>query len=232
MWWTTQNVHQPHSTPNDFAAANQGELKNISTAAYLEFLANMPGGVGDMSPPGESNPNGGTGYRLTALINSWSTASTSGTGPRTELSGSNTNDFKAVNLGQLKNVAKPFYDRLHELGYDTWPLLPGQVYPWDNSPQPANDFEIANLGQIKNMFSFKSWDWVPSTEQDKDGNGLPDAWEISNFGSIGTVTAWELDPTNGVTYLQDYREGRTPNAGYVADTGEGQVALQVFTPLQ
>ena len=69
--------------------------------------------------------------------------------------------------GQLKEVARHFFDRLQaELYYPT-----GQSYPWDAPvAQPVADYAVANLGQIKSLFQFDL-----ATDSDKDG--LPDWWE-------------------------------------------------------
>ncbi len=83
-WWSSQGVINGHP-PNDYAAANQGQVKNIARAAAAMMDAQLPGGAGDA---------------VHALVNSWATPT------------AQTNDFAAVNLGQLKSVAKPFYDVL------------------------------------------------------------------------------------------------------------------------
>jgi hypothetical protein len=77
---------------DDYAPANQGQLKNIAKAAVTEMDAKLSGGAGET---------------LHQLIASWSNPS------------SQTNDFAPLNLGQLKNVAKPFYDRLISIGVAT-----------------------------------------------------------------------------------------------------------------
>jgi RHS repeat-associated protein len=69
---------------DDYAAINQGQVKNIAKQAYEEFVAAMPEGPGPV---------------LEAI---WSEPAAS------------TDDYAAVNIGQLKTLAKPFYDRLIE----------------------------------------------------------------------------------------------------------------------
>jgi hypothetical protein len=145
-WWFEREViplKQTHSTPpvwqndypiaDDYAAANIGQLKNFATAAMQEFNAKLPGGSGDTQPPN------GIGYRLNQLIGGWQNSLQNPTGT--------TDDFAAVNLGQVKAVAKLFYDRLIEVGYTS-------NYPWSGSASPADDFAIANLGQLKRIFAF------------------------------------------------------------------------------
>jgi alpha-tubulin suppressor-like RCC1 family protein len=96
-WWSQRNVLVQNAQPEDYAPANQGQLKNIARAAAAEMDAQLIGGAGD---------------EIRGLLTSWNSV-------RPE-----TNDFAPVNLGQLKSVAKPFYDRLITSGViDTYPWL-------------------------------------------------------------------------------------------------------------
>ena len=67
-------------TADDYAAVNQGQLKQIARQASLEMESKLPGGAGT---------------NVLALIQGWETP------------GTNTDDYATVNLGQLKNVAEP-----------------------------------------------------------------------------------------------------------------------------
>jgi len=84
-WWTTRGVLNSSATAQDYAAVNQGQVKNIAKQAYEELKVRLPGGAGS------------------TLDVIWASPAVS------------TNDYHAINLGQLKNVAKPFYDRLAEI---------------------------------------------------------------------------------------------------------------------
>jgi hypothetical protein len=88
-WWSERGVTVNNATPDDYAPANQGQLKNVAKAAVAEMDAKL---------------SGGAGQELHNLVASWSIPS-----PQT-------NDFAPLNIGQLKNVAKPFYDRLIAAG--------------------------------------------------------------------------------------------------------------------
>src|SRR4051812_29335915 len=81
-WWTLRGILVENATPDDYAPITQGQLKNIATAAVAEMDVRLSGGAGD---------------ELHSLVSSWSVPA-----PQT-------NDFGSVNLGQAKNVAKPFY---------------------------------------------------------------------------------------------------------------------------
>src|SRR6478735_5783223 len=79
-WWSLRGVLVQNAAPDDFAPANQGQLKHLAKAAVAEMDARLPGGAGEA---------------LHQLVATWSNP------------GSQTNDFAPVNLGQLKTVAKP-----------------------------------------------------------------------------------------------------------------------------
>lgn len=124
-WWAARSVLDAGKSPNDFAAANQGQAKHFATKAYDELQSRLVGGAG---------------AALTQLIASWSSSA----GP---------SDYAVINQGQLKAIAKLFYDRLAHVGYHGPPLPTGQVYPWNTFAEPT-DFAAANIGQLKNLFSF------------------------------------------------------------------------------
>lgn len=107
------------------------------------------------------------------------------------------NNYYAANLGQLKYVVQPFYDRLYELSLtNTFPAnMPG-YYPWGNASQ-TNDYATATIGQLKCAFSFDSakdsdsdglsdWDekdlGTNPYNPDTDGDGLSDGWEVAHGG--------------------------------------------------
>src|SRR5882724_6443983 len=116
-WWSQRNVVVQSAVPDDYAPANQGQLKNIAKAAIAEMDAKLTGGAGE---------------ELHNLANSWSTPAAP------------TNDFAPVNLGQLKKVARPFYDRLIALGIvDYYPWLSSPNLPDDFAV--ANIGQVKNL---------------------------------------------------------------------------------------
>jgi len=143
-----------------------------------------------------------------------------------------TNDFAAVNQGQLKNVAT--------LAWDEFNLLPGGAdipvsdftninnyaavnigqlktvaapfydrigmtnnYPWSASSNDT-DYAIANIGQVKNLFSFEPL-------KDSDSDGMPDWWE-SNYTNTPTAMAPEGNPDDDDhSNLYEYLHGTNPN---------------------
>ncbi|HKP03174.1 MAG TPA: hypothetical protein VJU77_07370 [Chthoniobacterales bacterium] len=130
-WWAERGVTVPNTSADDYAPANQGQLKNIAKAAVAEMDDKLPGGAGD---------------ELHNLVTSWATPS-----PQT-------NDFAPLNLGQLKNVAKPFYDRLIAAGLANAYPWTGSAAPADDFAV-ANLGQVKNLfsfdvssGDVSNAF--------------------------------------------------------------------------------
>jgi len=117
-WWTERGVLKPGAAADDYAAVNQGQVKNIAKQAYEEMKAKLPDGAG---------------ATLDAI---WAMPAAS------------TDDYRAINLGQLKNVAEPFYARLQELNYTGQPLASGQTRPWSGTSDNyalANIGQVKNL---------------------------------------------------------------------------------------
>lgn len=116
-WWAERGVTVPNASADDYAPANQGQLKNIAKAAVAEMDAKLPGGAGQA---------------LHELAGGWSNPS------------SHPNDFAPINLGQLKTVAKPFYDRLIAVKYvETYPWISSGAVPEDFAA--VNIGQIKNL---------------------------------------------------------------------------------------
>ena len=116
-WWAQRGVTVASVSPDDYAPANQGQLKNIAKAAVAEMDAKLSGGAGD---------------ELHDLVNGWSIPS-----PQT-------NDFAPLNIGQLKNVVRPFYDRLIAAGLATSYPWSGSSSPADDFAA-ANIGQVKNL---------------------------------------------------------------------------------------
>lgn len=222
-WWfqreVVKRINPNDTTPSwlsgsylaadDFAAVNVGQLKQIATAAYDELNAHLPGGAG---------------ATLDTLVKSWFQVDGSNNflfdaqGKRQPKVTPQTNDFTAANLGQLKAVAKPFYDRLIAVQF-------ASAYPWTNTS--ADDYASANLGQLKRVFSFDP------LLVDTDQNGLPDWWELLYFGYTG-VDPNALAPSgDGLTILQKYLRGKDPDLFEdVSAAEQSPIRLIVYTPLQ
>jgi hypothetical protein len=165
-WWSDRGVVQSGASTNDYAAVNQGQVKHLATQARAELEAKLPGGAGT---------------NITALINSFSAANA---------------NYAPVTVGQLKNLAKPFYDRLIATGYAT-------NYPWSSLTSDDNDLAVANIGQAKFLFSFHL------TSSDTDADGLSDSWEQQYFGNLNQTSNGDFD-SDGLTNLQELNAGTDP----------------------
>ena len=182
-WWFERELIKRTSPPSnapawpgsyppadDFAALNQGQLKTFALAAFDELEAKLA-------------PIGGAGTAATNLVKNWCVVDPAtgliqrNAGQPVAKIGSGAQDFLAVNLGQLKNVAEPFYARLVPLGIVT-------ARPWAGA---TDDFAMANIGQAKAVFSFVVATGDPN---DTDGDGLPDSWETWIQIRSATTLIW------------------------------------------
>jgi hypothetical protein len=100
-------VNHDYPTPDDYAVANVGQLKQMATKAAAELNANLPGGA---------TTGTAAGAAVNALIAQWNTAPASNVVR---------DDYAVLTLGQLKAVAQVFYDQLIAVGYTN-------AYPWGN----------------------------------------------------------------------------------------------------
>ncbi len=173
-WWSDREVLDTNTAKNDYGPANQGQLKNIATQAYAEMQAKLPASVWN-TPEGQA---------LSALTVSWKSAQG--------------DDYLPINQGQLKAVAKEFYDVLIQTSY-------AYAYPWTTTTTDDANYAPANIGQVKNTFAFD----LSGNTTDSDKNGLPDSWEITYFGQIGVDP--DADPDgDGLTNLQEYQNNTNP----------------------
>ena len=109
LWWANQNVLIGEA--DDFAAINQGQLKNLALAAVVEMDAKMAS-------------VGGAGQELRAMVNQWLAQDTE------------SDDFAVVTLGQLKAVALLFHQRLQQVG--SLPSLPSWLTQQQDNYAVAN----------------------------------------------------------------------------------------------
>ena len=174
-WWAPHNVTSVQPADN-YAVANQGQLKNIARKAYDALQEQLPSSAWT-APQGAS---------LAALIRSWynddalTAVKTTGTDP-----------YAAVNQGQLKSVALPFYQVLLANGYIS--SLPVWADP---NHSGADHYALANLGQVKNLFTF-------SLDVNMTGLRL---WLRADAGVVsdtnGNINAWQDQSGNGNNAVQ------------------------------
>ncbi len=185
-WWTERQVLTPGATADDYAVANVGQLKYLASKAALEMDAKL-------SP-------GGAGTAIDDLILAWLNPP-AGAPPA--------DDYAVMNQGQLKYVAKLFYDRLADFDYSGAPLAGGARYPWTHGPGQESDDDnhaAVNLGQLKYVFSFSIASIISDAYNiDTDGDGIPNGWEIEN-GLDPLDPADAANTNGGPTYLELYQQ--------------------------
>lgn len=119
-------------------------------------------------------------------------------------------NYKPINLGQLKALAKPFYDRIQEAwtnypyATNARPIGVTNVYPWTTTTNDDSNFSPANIGQVKYAFSFdfdRDGNGM-SDYLDWDGDGLADSWEVQYFGNISQDSDDDPDGDGLSNYLE------------------------------
>ena len=68
---------------------------------------------------------------------------------------------------------------------------------------------------------------TPASITDVNGNGLPDGWEVSNFGPIGVDPASDAD-LDGTSNLMEYLAGTNPNSASSVFRPQGSYVTGIF----
>jgi len=205
LWWTNRNILNSRAE-NDYAAVNQGQVKNLAINAIAELNANLPGGAGD-----ELNQQAVTLSTTTAL----------------------TNDYMAVNIGQLKTIAMPLFNRLLRAGYQGHPLESG-TYPWVGKEVSANDYAMANIGQLKNLFSFDITAKTHTDNPLPDwwlqhyfgGVDISPTANAQNIPGLSNYESYQLGLNPN-----DYYNGVEPTLEIVSGNGQVGILGQILSPL-
>ena len=202
-WWVDRDLKVIDADPvKDFAGAQRGQAKWIARCAVAEFDAMLVG-------------VGGAGPLLRDLDQCLPVM----------------NNSAPLNLGQLKNLAKPFYDRLQQLA-DSVPQIidvrppevTGQPYPWTDDPTDDENYARALIGQVKYAFSFNF---------DRDSDGLPDWWEkqiVDADPGDGITAKEQVNPQDdfdgdGANNLAEYADGTRPTKDPDDIDGDGFLDL-------
>ncbi|MFZ4394269.1 MAG: phospholipase effector Tle1 domain-containing protein [Kiritimatiellia bacterium] len=178
-WWTTRGVLATNAaSTNDYAVANLGQLKWFATNALTEFDAQL-------------STEGGAGAPLRSRVASLCAATGS--------------DYRAINLGMLKNTAAPFYDRL------------GSNYPW--SGFSTNDYAVANLGQLKWAFDLNVLNsTIQQFSLNLSASGVPATFNLPAVswypGNSQPVVSIQAAPSFFYDYFVDWKDTDSGAAFY------------------
>ena len=162
-WWSTVQNGNP---ANDYSVANQGQLKFFTEKAVDYMNTTLAS-------------SGGAGPALTNLVYNWKQDYlTNGYGA----SNIKPSDYQAVNVGQLKYIARLVYGQLSTIGYTG-------LYPSWLASSNATDLSVANLGQLKEIFNFDL--------------SLPTAENLTATSTeVGTINlSWSVPPGNTSSWV-------------------------------
>jgi RHS repeat-associated protein len=160
-WWyhedASKRVIDPDADEENRAVANIGQAKWMAIRALEEFEQELPG------------PAGVVRARLLGTATSPGIFSPEAPGTDAERAAQKA----PLLLGQLKNIAQPFYDELdvhapswsHNRRVANGTANPGSAkYPWDEASPAELNHCVANLGQLKAVFALDF-----HLDQDDDG---------------------------------------------------------------
>ncbi len=196
-WWSeegTRVLDPDISDADNHSPANLGQLKHMAKQAKMHLDAALPGGSGPAiaSLVEAFEPRIGQGYT------------------QAQIDAFREQNYAPINLGQLKAVAKPFYERLLAAGFDTkanliahgYPANWAYDYPWNPQTPVEENYAPANLGQVKMTFSFGLV------------NFLSPAWQQQYFGATSGADPAADPDGDGLTNLQEYQQGSDPRDHY------------------
>ena len=132
---TNSGVVTTNYTPNDYAVATEGQLKQFTARAVDELNADSINAAGTNLSTIVSN------WAADYRTNGYSTNVANPTQPYKP------SDFQAVNVGQLKYIGNRVWARLVAIGYTN--AVPSWLALDTNTDNTA-----ANLGQLKEVFNF------------------------------------------------------------------------------
>ncbi len=196
-WWIDYSLVDNSTPPQDTAVATHGQAKHAVQKAYQYLEA-------------ELSEVGGADAAVTTLYTTYCTAASP-----------DSDDLLPLSIGQLKYLAKPFYDRLNSatVDFNTSAMNPAStdIYPWTIDQNDDADLALATIGQLKFVFSFDLKLWLLPAE-DMDRDSLLDTWEQiiidADTGDTITVIA-DVQPeddydTDGLNNQSEFIQGRNP----------------------
>jgi len=126
LWWGDREVLDPDLPANDYAVANQGQLKWVATKAYERLETQLPEGAGT-----------NVTVMVNGLVNSNNYLTV------------NQGQLKVVAQPFYDRLWELGMTNGYPIGVIT-------KYPWDSVTNAPSDYGAANVGQLKYLFSFEA----------------------------------------------------------------------------
>ncbi len=183
-WWRASGtgIIERGRVPDNYAPITIGQLKHVAKMArnYLDDALGTEGGAGSS---------------IDALVDAFVSNGDADYGP--------------ANLGQLKAIANPFYNRLNTLGHDRqtkgnlirrgYPVDWAHNTPWDPNTPVEENYAVANIGQLKMIFSFDFENTgALDPEGDEDGDSVPNGLDVDlHDNTVGELNIKITFPTGG-----------------------------------
>ncbi len=202
-WWEDTAYQVTNgNTRADSAIATIGQAKHVVKQAYLYLETEL----------GEY----GVGSELNSLYAQFCVSAPSNPD----------SDKYVLTIGQLKYLAKPFYDRLNaaDVSYDTASMNPEDgIYPWSDAQTDDNDLAPATIGQLKYCFSFDLSTWALSSWDAYRGH-LVSLFENDGYDGIEDILAEGDFDGDGVSNYDEFINGTHSDVFFANATPEIQLS--------
>jgi alpha-tubulin suppressor-like RCC1 family protein len=192
-WWNSTGAVNSSLATNDYASANQGQVKQFTQKADQYMDTNLAIGAAtnlDSLVAGWSNYYVANGY--------------TSTNPAPK-------DFQVVNQGQLKYIGSLVWNDLFTAGFTN--NIPSWI-----TVNPTSDYKVANLGQVKTVFNFdlSSFASVPHITSSSTASGTAGtafSYTITASATVTTYGATGLPPWLSINTSSGVISGTPPSTG-------------------